>query len=120
MKEFNLEEAIAGKPIVTRDGKKVLDFHYFEDVNLKIHHPITVLIEGSIRLDSYTRKGTYYTSGISLNDLLMYEEPKTYYANVYKHPSGRPYTGHYFESLEELKQIIPPSNYIKTIEITIP
>ncbi|MCE5180581.1 MAG: hypothetical protein LLG15_02150 [Betaproteobacteria bacterium] len=30
MKPFNLEKALAGEPVVTRDGIPVTDFHYFE------------------------------------------------------------------------------------------
>ena len=29
MKKFNLEKALAGKPVVTRDGKKVLELKIF-------------------------------------------------------------------------------------------
>lgn len=31
LKPFNLEEALKGAPVVTRDGRKVTHLHYFKD-----------------------------------------------------------------------------------------
>ena len=31
MKPFNLQDALSGKPVQTRDGRKVTELHYFKD-----------------------------------------------------------------------------------------
>lgn len=31
MKPFDLQKAMAGEPVVTRDGREVLDLHYFKE-----------------------------------------------------------------------------------------
>jgi hypothetical protein len=32
MKPFDLEKALAGQPVVTRDGRKVLELHLYKNV----------------------------------------------------------------------------------------
>lgn len=35
MKQFNLEDALAGKPVVTRDGRKVIEIVAFKDRTIR-------------------------------------------------------------------------------------
>ena len=61
MKPFNLQEALAGKPVVDRTGEPVTDFHYFK----------------------------FYADGdVASNDLFMASEKKEGWINVYPHPNG--------------------------------
>ena len=120
MKPFNLQEAIEGKPIVTRDGRKVLECHYFKTLEHK--YPFRVIIEGKSDVYMFTKEGVYDTNLTSHKlDLFMYEEPKNYYANVYKSHSNGICIGAIVDNIEEAKNIAINRNaYIKTIEITIP
>lgn len=119
MRPFNLEEAIQGKPLVTRDGRKILDFHYFKDV--KELYPIIAVVDGESSIRSYTEIGRCFRSETeSKTDLLMYEEPKTYYANVYRYSDEMILTSNGILSKEAMiKQGENRKNYVKTIEITI-
>lgn len=119
MKPFNLQEAIEGKPLVTRDGRKVLNFHYFRDSKAK--HTIIALVENE--LENYLH---YYSNGTFLKleeshyDLFMYEEPKKYFVNVYKNSWGNVTTGCVTHESRALAIKHRGENYINTIEITIP
>jgi|ERR1039458_2647096 hypothetical protein len=77
MKPFNRNEAITlGKPVVTRNGKKVLQLHEFDaDINF----PITGLMEGEQVPQTWTKDGRfiYGPLGPSENDLLMASTTKT-------------------------------------------
>lgn len=76
MKPFDLERALAGDPVVTRGGKKVLELHYFK--NIKLNYPLVAVVEEQELLMAYTEKGIYvgYKDNIeSENDLFM--APKT-------------------------------------------
>ena len=108
-------------PLVTRDGRKILDFHYFK--NVKELYPIIAVVDGESSIRSYTEIGRCFRSETeSKTDLLMYEEPKTYYVNIYREKDRRPYMGTCYESFEDAKKMAEEpinKNYIKTIEFTI-
>jgi hypothetical protein len=46
MKQFNLTDWQNGEPVVTRDGRKVSELHYFETINTK--YSVKAIIEGSL------------------------------------------------------------------------
>ena len=46
MKPFNLEQAKAGLPLVTRDGRNVLEIAF---LNAEVDFPILAVVEGSTR-----------------------------------------------------------------------
>lgn len=72
MKPFNLEEALAGKPVVTTEGKKVTVLHYFEDI--RSTYPLLGIMDGQII--NFTKEGKYTISSDSVHDLVMQEEEK--------------------------------------------
>jgi len=123
MRPFNLEEAIQGKPLVTRDGRKILDFHYFKSISKSSRYPVKAILDGTSVLLEFTLDGKYvHTSEENPNDLFMYEEPKTYYVNIYREKDRRPYMGTCYESFEDVKKMAEEpinKNYIKTIEFII-
>ena len=53
MKPFNLEKFLEGEPAITRDGRKVIDWHYFKDVADK--YKLACVINGGVIF--YTDKG---------------------------------------------------------------
>lgn len=79
MKPFNLEKALAGAPVVTRDGKEVTQLHWFE---LGAHaYPLFGVIhyESKQIVKSFTKDGEEYTNMDSVNDLFMKTTKKVGY-----------------------------------------
>ena len=76
MKPFDLEKAIAGKKLVTREGHEVREFHHFKNVSSE--YPICAVIQGY--LAGFTDKGRYHSHGNeSALDLFMAPETITLY-----------------------------------------
>lgn len=88
MKPFNLEAALRGEPVITRDGRPVEQiFHVTKAKN--IQRPLVVVIEGRIR--SYSLDGTRTLRSPyanqkpqSTSDLFMTAVVKDYYLNIYR------------------------------------
>jgi len=84
VKPFNLNETLAGRPVVTADGRKVLRvIHVPEaDVSAKLIAVVKQL-DGSIVSLHYYEDGRYYETLPSGLDLQMVSTKKTYYVNIY-------------------------------------
>ena len=85
LKPFNLEEAKAGKPVCTRDGRKARIICF----DAKGKQPIIALFErekaDEIIIQTYNDDGSYYGLGKEDNrDLMMLPEKKEGWINVYK------------------------------------
>lgn len=84
MKPFNLEEALAGKPVVTRSGAKVTQIMKLDIAETR--YPIFAVIDKKTHA-TFTLDGYLYADRMTnANDLFMFvPEPvkKTYYINVY-------------------------------------
>ena len=85
MKLFNLEEALAGKPVVTQDGRKVTHLHLFE-CDLKL--PLCVVIENSTCIYQFRKDGQWTSEPSGLN-LFMAPVEKTVWVNLYFDWTGR-------------------------------
>lgn len=90
MKPFDLEKALAGEPVVTRNGFKVLEIYRFKKYNKKDN--IAVVIEREHKYHNI-RYYDYTGTEISLHnpsewDLLMYQEKIDKFANLYKDKLG--------------------------------
>jgi len=99
MKPFNLEEAKAGKPIVTRDGRKAKFIAHVPEA--AEHSRVLFLQNGHI----YARAETGGYDGVSKTDkdLFMAEPPKVKregWVNVYKTTGRLPRTGLIYETPE--------------------
>lgn len=82
IKPFDLQTALAGKPVVTRDGAPVTDITHFPKATSKFR--LGAVADG--QLCTYTEEGMVYQSGSpSKFDLFMGTEEVTFYVNVYKH-----------------------------------
>ena len=84
-KPFDLEAAKAGKPVCTRDGRKVRILCY----DLKgAEYPIVALVEAHDYLDesisTYDRNGRFDHDRENKNDLMMLSWKKEGWVNVYK------------------------------------
>jgi len=116
MKEFNLQAALAGEPVVTRDGRKITDLHYFKDVKTKFS--LVVHIENNSSVDHYTIKGTWTEDFENQElDLFMFEPEK--WINIY-HSAVRDeaWCSRFYESEKEARENIIDGNYQTTIQLT--
>ena len=69
MKPFSKFEAISGKPVVTRIGKKVTQL---KEIELSGPYQIVGVVEGNDTVDEWTDDGSFYTDHIeSVMDLFM-------------------------------------------------
>ncbi len=80
MKPFNLKEALAGKPVVTRDGREVTQLAFFPGVS---EYPV-VAYSGDKETDSYTAQGHFVKGGERRRDLFMASTEKTVWVNLYR------------------------------------
>ena len=79
MKPFNLEEAKAGKPVVTRDGRNVRILCFDRDSERSI---VALIGDGEIII-SYLDNGLQINGTNTKYDLFMKSEVKTGWINVY-------------------------------------
>jgi hypothetical protein len=82
MKKFNLSEALEGKPVITKNGKKVTQITKFDNVTIT-KYSICGVVEGS--LENWSIEGKYNLTHQSEFDIYMAEEKKTIWINVWKH-----------------------------------
>ncbi len=117
MKEFNLEEALAGKPVQTRDGREVTQLTKFETGRAWC---LIGILEGDFR--SYDINGKYSRDSIHDKDLFMAPEKKSVWVNVYESKDNtdefQVYTSRLHPTKESALAHRKDYNYIKTIEIT--
>jgi hypothetical protein len=115
MKKFNLQEALAGKPVISREGKQVTQLHLFE-LNPSSNYSLYGVLDGNVESFNLNGKWDIYRDEGS-RDLFM--GPDVIYVNVYN-SGDYYYTGPLFNTREEAeKRANEYNNYIKTVEITI-
>lgn len=79
MKPFNLVDALAGKPVMTREGRKVVRIFYAEEA-CENSQVICVFETGAVF--PYYKDGTY-TNSSSAHELVMAPTKKEGWINVY-------------------------------------
>jgi len=122
MKPFDLEKALAGEPVVTRDGRKVTQLHMFNCDECLIYPLYGVVFEN---LEKWKRDGKYNIREESQNDLFMAEKEMCCWVNVYQNGYHKNYLfvgdsyGSKKTALENIQNItnIEKHKYIKTIKI---
>lgn len=113
-KPFNLEEALNGAKVVTRDGREVLQLTKFECLNL---YSLVGVVDGAIQ--KWTSEGIFDNQiSESHLDLFLAVEPQRIWVNVYKFNGqiGLGAIGYTREEAINKNRYI--DEYIKTIEIT--
>ena len=118
-KPFNLEEALAGARVVTRDGNEVTQLYKFDADE---DHCLMGVSSG--RIFSWTTDGEYLDTGKEYEkDLFIAVEPQIIYANVFEGKNGLFVAPQYFK--DKKTAVINKNNfegvyskYIKTIQIT--
>ncbi len=122
MKQFNLKEAKAGKPVCTREGNsaRIICFN-----RKSKYYPIVALISKDDHEDAhyFTKDGKYlYEGNLHEFDLFMVPEHHVGYANLYRTDQGSYATGLICESKDtamdgEITEILSGYQYINTIKI---
>lgn len=116
MKPFCLEEAKAGKPVCTRDGRpvRILCLDAKND-----RYPIVALVDddGEEGAYLYDKNGCFFTKKDSINDLMMAGEKHTGWINIYS--NGLCYsTSTCIHKTEEIAKLRADSKHvIATIKI---
>ena len=112
MRPFDLQKAIEGHPLVTRDGRHVQEFHYFEKVNEG--YPIVIVISG--KKICINEKGKAINGLESQDDIFLAPTKIKKWINIYNVMS---YCGMYKSKEEALKNIFQDTyrTCIATIEI---
>jgi hypothetical protein len=116
MKPFNLDEALAGKPVLTRSGQKVSQITLIKDIDSA--YPIMAVIN----------KNIHYFNNAGSNpiksdyDLFMVFEKISVWVNVYQNKKdiylGQVYLTKKMAIETKAHTQDGPTYYIKTIEIT--
>ena len=84
LKPFNIEEAKAGKPVCTRDGRKARII-CFDAILDKGNSLIVLINNGSYEsLEVYNLDGRYYLEDLSQYDLMMLPEKEEGFINIYR------------------------------------
>jgi hypothetical protein len=121
---FNLQKAIAGDAIYTRDGNEVTEWHYYKSATTD--WSIFAVVKGQVT--AYTKEGRFNTSNSPTKDnpldLMMKAPIIEKWMNLY-HKGDKLYLGMHFNTEEEAKWAYTTDNdcykkeylYIKTIKI---
>ena len=113
-KPFNLEEALSGSKVVTRDGREVSQLTKFIAPN------DLFILSGVVggRVECWTEEGRYNIENENKKDLLLAVPIQRFWVNVYESEFSEMYLGRTHSSLEDAKAWSCKPGYIKTIEIT--
>jgi hypothetical protein len=115
--EFNLEKALNGAKVFTRDGRQVVELHQFK--TKRGTRTVVGVIDGC--LYEWYEDGVFYGDGKTNNDLFILPEVVCKYQNMYyDSKDNRMWTGGklYNTKQEALSSVGQSNYYIKTIKIT--
>jgi hypothetical protein len=118
LEKFDLEKALNGAKVVTRDGREVTQLTKFETSDIMTIYGV---VDGEVY--GWDKNGTYGYPSLFDNDneLFLAVEPESIWVNVYCHKGKLQIVGTPHNSLTQAKANILHSvnrQYIKTIEIT--
>lgn len=101
MRPFDLQKALAGAKVQTRDGRGVTQLTYFPDAKQK--YCIACVVDNYLRL--YDKEGCFYIGGTDDKDLVMTPIKKKGWLNIYpvdgKNPAHLGNPGAYIFSTKE-------------------
>jgi len=116
LEKFNLEKALNGAKVVTRDGCEVTQLTKFESNERNIIYGV---IESNIFNWDIDGCVSYFDSKIKHLDIFIAVEPKSIWVNLYSTIDGGIILGHCYKIKEDAEYDGKSnSSYIKTIEIT--
>ena len=114
LEKFDLEKALNGAKVVTRDGREVKELIKFESLQ---DYTLGGVLDNQLK--TWTEQGKFHTEHVeSDEDLCLAVEPQSIWVNVLK-INGHIGLGAIGYTKEEAKmKNIHMDKYIKTIEIT--
>ena len=86
MKPFNLDLALAGESVITRNGNEVTQLHKFDVIDLDAQELYAVIDDRQI--ESFYLNGQWREKGESGYDLLMAEVEKAQWINIWETKNG--------------------------------
>ncbi len=128
MKPFDLEKALAGEPVITRDGKQIKEIIRFNNITDNELPKIYALIDDGTNIDnelveSFHDCGTWLLGTDSDHDLFMAQKTKKLYINLYRYPDGITVTDHHpYDTHDEALHFAEnhrPEHFLKVIEVEI-
>jgi hypothetical protein len=84
MEKFNLERALAGEPVITREGREVTQLTYFKEA--REQYNLVGLMEGVVC--TWNEIGTSILGHETRSDLFMKPKENAIWVNVYKRRDG--------------------------------
>ena len=123
LKPFNLEAALAGKSVCTRDGRKAriicFDRKFYHD---GYNYPIVAMVNDNDNelVHAYTQDGLLVGNMEGELDLMMLPEKKEGWVNIYNRYSAELTSDGYFYFTKEeaLSNIENDGTYVKTIKMS--
>jgi hypothetical protein len=116
-KPFDLERALKGEKVITRNGRRVMEIYHFKyDIS---EWCVGVVLEGGNYL-AYCKDGTIMRPfSPASDDLFMAPVKREVWVNVYRNVTGNYYiSGKTFKSSSEaLEERFPVEDYVKSIKI---
>jgi hypothetical protein len=117
MKPFNLQEAIAGKPIQTRDGRVLKFVAHVPEAREGYK---VIIMKGDGYIGCWREDGKYLKDEEGDGDIVMATVVKTYWGNVYKSESGELFFGILFDNeADAMRYVDRVDGHIKTISFEI-
>lgn len=117
MKPFDLEKALAGAPVVTRNGRPVQEIYHLTTCDGR--YPVIGVIDGAVW--TFTKEGVHSVfTGSNALDLFMATTKREGWVNVYPSNAGwlAPLEGRVFPTrAAALEAIINPRHCIATVRI---
>jgi hypothetical protein len=115
MEEFNLERALAGEPVCTRDGNEVTQLTYFEAP--KDLFSVVGVLKNEVYC--WQTNGRFLQTQEDAKDLFIKPKEKVIWVNVYKSVRGFLFLGHQFDTEEEaIDDAKGESIFVKRLRIT--
>lgn len=122
MRQFDLEAALRGEPLITRSGHQVIGFCQVAP-STAIKHPFVAYVVGKREVYTYTETGTWseYENTNTPDDLFMApkQKKKLWLAIGKKDIDKIHTTSNAFPSKELLLEYYDPDEYDQIIEIEI-
>lgn len=123
LKPFNLERALSGEPIVTRDGMKVLQIAHFP-LSTHVDEKLSVLLDDASGIHSFYENGRYVGNGEwndSEYDLFMLPKTKKFWIGIsMENPNyNMNYTTNAYNSLEDAKSYVHAHYNYKFVEVEV-
>ena len=115
MKEFDLNAALEGQPVITRDGRKVTEVNYFK--SYVGPYPVHALINNDFC--TYTKEGKYQNNDDHRLDLFMAPKVIEKWVNVHQYGDQIWAGSTVYNSEKDAKDAgSDDCIYLKTIKIT--